>query len=103
VAQAEVGGMGTFPCTFPPCHSGTPALRAAEIYVPATFSGVGLRQKLIYRHVDERWGRCGRRSVGERDFQHLCQKMQRAGRDEAECADVVRFEYIEHLDDVERS
>ena len=54
----------------------------------------------VDRHIDE--GRIGGRrgAVGEGDLQHLGQQMQRLGRAEAQRADVVAFQDVQHLDDV---
>ena len=69
----------------------------------ATLGGVGLGQQPLHRHVHEGWigGRGG--AIGESDLQHLGQQMQRLGRAEAERADIVTFQDVQHLDDMQRA
>src|SRR5579859_5663687 len=88
--------------TFAWRYLGSPALRAVDADAGTSFCGVGFGKQLFNGHLHERRIRGRGSTIGEGDLQYLGEQMQRIRRTETEGADIVAFEDIQHLDDVQR-
>src|SRR3546814_15065710 len=69
-------------------HPGAPALRAGYVDLRAALVGIGLRNQLGHRHVDEGRVGGGRRAVGEGELEHFCQQVKMIGPAKSPAADV---------------